>query len=185
MASTEIRDRRRTPRYRSLRVRRMVQTKNRISGLVMGTGVTYNKRRLHKVGYFRERLASNEEVNENIRPLLRLSRDTIARLRKMERALVSSLQRDPVLAEGIRQLRTVPGVGHYCTDLGPRDGRDFALRIDPPSDQLLRALRRRKKLSREVDSHTDFQTAQQKYPICADRGCEVSAPTGSRSCIAL
>ena len=56
----------------------MVQTKNRISGLLMETGVTYNKQRLHKVGYFRELLASNEEVNESIRPLLRLSRDTIA-----------------------------------------------------------------------------------------------------------
>src|SRR5215470_2467873 len=69
MASTEIRDRRRTLRYRGLLVRQMVQTKNRISGLLMETGVTYNKQRLHKVGYFRELLASNEEVNESIRPL--------------------------------------------------------------------------------------------------------------------
>src|SRR6266446_916382 len=111
MASTEIRDRRRTLRYRYLLVRQMVQTKNRISGLLMETGVTYNKRQLHKVGYFRELLASNEEVNESIRPLLRLSRDTIARLQKTERALVSSLQRDPLLAERIKRLRTVPGVG--------------------------------------------------------------------------
>jgi transposase len=65
MASTEIRDRRRTLRYRCLLVRQMVQTKNRISGLLMETGVTYNKQRLHKVGYFRELLASNEEVNES------------------------------------------------------------------------------------------------------------------------
>src|ERR1700742_3709767 len=85
MASTEIRDRRRTLRYRGLLVRQMVQTKNRISGLLMETGVTYNKQRLHKVGYFRELLASNEEVNESTRPLLRLSRDTIARLQKTER----------------------------------------------------------------------------------------------------
>src|SRR5208282_4512654 len=104
MASTEIRDRRRTLRYRGLLVRQMVQTKNRISGLLMETGVTYNKQRLHKVGYFRELLASNEEVNESIRPLLRLSRDTIARLQKTERALVSSLQRDPLLTERIKRL---------------------------------------------------------------------------------
>jgi transposase len=86
MASTEIRDRRRTLRYRYLLVRQMVQTKNRISGLLMETGVTHNKQRLHKVGYFRELLASNEEVSESIRPLLRLSRDTITRLQKTERA---------------------------------------------------------------------------------------------------
>ena len=45
MASTEIRDRRRTLRYRCLLVRQMVQTKNRISGLLMETGMTYNKQR--------------------------------------------------------------------------------------------------------------------------------------------
>src|SRR5881392_2440244 len=71
MASTAIRHRRRTPRYRHLLVRQMVQMKNRISGLLMETGVSHNKRRLHKVGYFRELLSSNAEVNESIRPLLR------------------------------------------------------------------------------------------------------------------
>ncbi len=111
MASTEIRDRRRTLRYRHLLVRQMVQMKNRISGLLMETGVSHNKQRLHKVGYFRELLSSNEEVHENIRPLLRLSRDSIVRLQKTEYALVSSLQRDPLLAERISRLRTVPGVG--------------------------------------------------------------------------
>jgi len=49
MASTAIRDRRRTLRYRQLLMRQMVQTKNRISGLLMETGVSYNKQRLHKV----------------------------------------------------------------------------------------------------------------------------------------
>src|SRR6266699_1373874 len=84
MASTEIRDRRRTLRYRHLLVRQMVQMKNRISGLLMETGVSHNKRRLHKVGYFRERLSSNAEVNESSRPLLRVSRDSIVRLQKTD-----------------------------------------------------------------------------------------------------
>src|SRR3954451_12837569 len=56
LASTEIRDRRRTLRYRHLLVRQMVQMKNRVSGLLLETGVTYNKQRLHKVKYFRELL---------------------------------------------------------------------------------------------------------------------------------
>jgi hypothetical protein len=80
MASLEIRDRRRTLRYRHLLVRQMVQMKNRISSLLMETGVSYNKQRLHKVGYFRELLSSNQEVHESIRPLVKLSRDTIVRL---------------------------------------------------------------------------------------------------------
>jgi transposase len=43
MASTEIRDRRRTLRYRHLLVRQMVQMKNRISDLLMETGVAFEK----------------------------------------------------------------------------------------------------------------------------------------------
>jgi transposase len=111
MTSTEIRDRRRTLRYRSLLMKQTVQMKNRISGLLMETGVSYNKQRLHKVGYFSELLSTNEEVNESIRPLLKLSRETIARSGKIEYALISSLERDPLLADRLERLRTIPGVG--------------------------------------------------------------------------
>src|SRR5258708_1160706 len=50
MASTAIRERRRTLRYRSLLVRQMVQMKIKISALLMEAGVSY--KRLHKAGYF-------------------------------------------------------------------------------------------------------------------------------------
>jgi transposase len=111
MASTEIRDRRRVLRYRHLLVKQMVQTKNRVSGLLMETGVEHNKSRLHKAGYFRRLLATSTEIDDSIRPLLGLSRETIERCQKTEYALISLLQRDPLLADRIRRLRTVPGVG--------------------------------------------------------------------------
>ena len=111
MVSTEIRDRRRTLRYRHLLVRQMVQMKNRVSGLLLETGVSHNKQRLHKVKYFRELLATNKEVDDSIRPLLKLSRESIERLQKTDYALVSSLERDPLLAQRLKNLRTVPGVG--------------------------------------------------------------------------
>jgi len=111
MASTEIRDRRRVLRYRGLVIKQMVQMKNRVSGLLMETGVDYNKRRLHKVGYFEDLLTTNKEVNQSIRPLLKLSRETIDRSQRLDYALVSSLERDPLLAERLKRLRTVPGVG--------------------------------------------------------------------------
>ncbi len=47
MASTAIRERRRTLRYRNLLVRQMLQMKNKISGLLMEAGVSYNKQKLH------------------------------------------------------------------------------------------------------------------------------------------
>jgi transposase len=111
MAATEIRDRRRTLRYRNLLVRQTVQMKNRVSGLLMETGVSYNKRRLHKVGYFGDLMATNNEISACIRPLLRLSREHIERSQKLDYVLVSSLERDPLLKERLRRLRTVPGVG--------------------------------------------------------------------------
>jgi len=89
----------------------MVQTKNRVSGLLMETGVEHNKSRLHKAGYFRRLMTTSSEIDDSIRPLLRISRENIERCQKTEYALVSSLERDPLLKERIRRLRTVPGVG--------------------------------------------------------------------------
>src|SRR6202008_4555981 len=68
MAPTAIRDRRRVLRYRNLVIKHSVQMKNRVSGLLMETGVSYNKQRLHKVGYFRDLLSHNEEISDSIRP---------------------------------------------------------------------------------------------------------------------
>jgi transposase len=54
MASTAVRERRRTLRYRNLLVRQMVQMKNKTSMLLMESGVSYSKQRLHKAGYAQE-----------------------------------------------------------------------------------------------------------------------------------
>jgi transposase len=50
MAPVEIRDRRRTLRYRNLLVRQAVQLTNEMAGLLMETGVTYHKKNLHQGG---------------------------------------------------------------------------------------------------------------------------------------
>ena len=111
MASTAIRERRRTLRYRNLLVRQMVQMKNKISGLLMEAGVNYNKQRLHKAGYFRELLAMNPDIDEGLCSLLRLCRETVVRLGKTESALVRSLERDSLLMERVERLMTIPAVG--------------------------------------------------------------------------
>lgn len=111
MASTPIRERRRTLRYRSLLVRQLIQMKNKIAVLLMEAGVTYNKQKLHKVGYFRELLATNQDIDDGLRSLLRLCREMVVRLGKTESALVRSLERDPLLRERIERLMTIPAVG--------------------------------------------------------------------------
>jgi len=93
MASTEIRDRRRILRYRHLIMRQMVQTKKGVSGLLLETGVEHTKSRLHKVGYFRRLTTTNSEIDDSIRPLLRISRETIERCQKTGPRLLLLLHR--------------------------------------------------------------------------------------------
>jgi len=111
MASTAIRERRRTLRYRNLLVRQMVQMKIKISALLMESGVSYNKERLHKVGYFRELLATNPDIDEGLRSLLRQCRETVVRLSKIESAMIRSLRHDWLLTERVERLMSIPGVG--------------------------------------------------------------------------
>ena len=111
MAPTAIRERRRTLRYRNLLVRQMVQMKIKISSLLMEAGVSYNKQRLHKAGYFRELLATNPDIDEGLCSLLRLCRETVVRLSKTESALARSLERDSLLVERVKRLMTIPAVG--------------------------------------------------------------------------
>ena len=111
MASSEIRERRRTLRYRNLLVRQMVQMKNKISVLLMAAGVSYNKQKLHQAGYFRELLATNPDIDEGLCSLLRVCRETVVRLQRTESALVRSLERDSLLMERVERLMTIPAVG--------------------------------------------------------------------------
>ena len=97
-------------RYRTLLVRQMVQLKTRLASLLMETGVSYDRQQLHRLGFVSELLA-NEDAIKSIRPLLRVSQDSILRLRHIESALIRPLERDPLLAERVRRLQTVPCVG--------------------------------------------------------------------------
>ena len=104
MTPTAIRERRRTLRYRNLLVRQMVQVKIKISTLLMEAGVSYNKQKLHKTGYFRELLASTPDIDPGLRSLLGQCREMVVRLGKMEAAVIRSLQQDRLLAERVERL---------------------------------------------------------------------------------
>ena len=165
MASTEIRDRRRTLRYRGLLVRQMVQMKNRISGLLMETGVSYNKQRLHKVGYFPELMAGNEEIDESIRPLLKLSRETISAIAEAGLCAGEFAGARPAAGGAAEAVENGSRSGSdHGADLGSGDRGCGALPIDQAGHQLLRTVRSREEFSRQGDAHADFQAAQQAYP---------------------
>ena len=142
MASTAIRERRRTLRYRNLLVRQMVQMKIKISALLMEAGVSYNKQRLHKAGYFRELLASNPDIDESLCSLLRQCRETVVRLGKLESAMIRSLRHDRLLTERVERLMSIPAIGPITAlTWALEDRRGAAFFLDQKGHQLLRFVR--------------------------------------------
>jgi len=112
MADREIRERRRVLRYRNLLVRQTVRMKNKVSGLLMETGIPYNKQKLHQKRYFHQLLEDQKDLMpESLPNLLRLSRSTIETLTRMDRQLIQALRTDAALTARVRRLMTVPGVG--------------------------------------------------------------------------
>jgi transposase len=84
--------------------------KNRTAGLLMETGVTYNKQKLHRKGYFTQ-LRKSPEVPDCIQPLLQIGRESIERIGRLDRTLMRTLERDPALAVRVERLQTIPCVG--------------------------------------------------------------------------
>ena len=74
---TELRELRRILRYRNLVVRTATQMKNKMSGLLMEVGATYDKRQLHWRRYFNSLLERVEDVPESVKELLQLSRGNL------------------------------------------------------------------------------------------------------------
>ena len=79
--------------------------------MLMESGVLYNKQKLHKVGYFKELMETNQDIGRALRPLLTICRETIVRIGKTESALIRSLRRDPLLQARVERSMTIPAVG--------------------------------------------------------------------------
>jgi hypothetical protein len=182
MASTDIRNRRRVLRYRGLVLRQAVQMKNRVSGLLMETGVSYNKLRLHRMGYFAELLATNEEVSESIRPLLKLCREHIDRSIRPGHESAAIAGTGSAAGRQTATAQNDPRCGSdHSPDLGARGRRHFALPFHQAGHQLLRPVQRREELRRQGDAHADIEAAQQAYPAGAGRGGQTGSPLQRRT----
>ena len=111
VAPAEIRELRRLLRYRNLVVRQAVRLKNKIAGLLMEVGASYNKRRLHGSKYFSELIEGLEEVPPSVKDLLRLSRGALQMFEATQRQLLRRLRQDRRLAQRVQWLSSIPGVG--------------------------------------------------------------------------
>src|SRR6266852_6159741 len=111
MAPSQTRELRRILRYRNLVVREATRMKNRIPGLLMETGTPYNKEKLHGKAYFAELLGTLRETPASVRDLLRLSRGQLDLFESIQVRLVKELVGNPELADRVRRLRCIAGVG--------------------------------------------------------------------------
>jgi transposase len=111
MAPAEIRELRQVLRYRNLMVRESVRLQNKTAGLLMESGAEYDKKKLDGKKYFRELLATVEDVPDSVLELLRLNRSTQEVFDQNQRRLIRGLQEHPLLAERLKRLMTIPGIG--------------------------------------------------------------------------
>jgi len=111
VAPAYIRELRRMLRFRNLLVHQAVRMMNCTAGLLMQTGVSYNKEKLHGKRYFGELLDSLEDVPESVIELLRYSRAATELFINTQRRLLDKLRDHPRLCERVAVLRTIPGVG--------------------------------------------------------------------------
>jgi transposase len=111
MAPVELRELRRVLRYRNMVVRTAVKMKNKISGLLMEVGATYDKRRLHGKKYFGNLLERVEDVPDSVKELLTLSRSGFEMFDAVQKKLVRALRDNNLIRERVRRLMTIKGVG--------------------------------------------------------------------------
>lgn len=107
----ELRELRRVLRYRNLIVTQTTRMKNKISGLLMESGVEYNARRLHGKRYFQELLQELDYVPDSVVELLRISRQSLDYLTALEKRVLKGLVEHPTLSDRIQLLQSIPAVG--------------------------------------------------------------------------
>jgi len=125
MVSSETRELRRILRYRNLAVREAVKMKNKTAGLLMEVGAEYNKKRLHQKKYFGELMENLEDVPESVKNLLALSRSGLEMFDGIQKQLVRVLLGNKHIAERVRRLTTIRGVGEVVA-------LTWVLEIDDP-----------------------------------------------------
>jgi len=111
MLSQELRELRRILRYRNMIVRTGVKMKNKISGLLMDVGATYDKAKLHRRKYFSNLLERVEDIPDSVKEMLRLSRINSEMVEAVQRKLINTLREDNLIHERVQRLMSIRGVG--------------------------------------------------------------------------
>lgn len=111
MVSEEIRELRRVLRFRTLMKQEAKRMKNKINGLLMEVGASYNKKRLYGKRYFQNLLQTVEYVPVSVLQLLRISKVQLDSFEVIQKQLLADLSSNEHIRERVLRLRTIPGVG--------------------------------------------------------------------------
>jgi transposase len=107
----ELRHLREQLRFRNLLVKQMVQWKNKISGLLLRYGVEdVDSRRAGQRSTWSE-LQGCPDLPDPVAALIRRAIPLRDLLSRSERCVVKHVARHPLIAERVRRLRSIPGVG--------------------------------------------------------------------------
>ena len=111
MMSEELRELRRILRYRNMVVRTAVQMKNKMAGLMMEVGATYDKKRLYGCKYFNQLMGRVEAVPDSVKELLQLSRSNLELFTAIQKKLVRTLRENELIRQRVELLMSIAGVG--------------------------------------------------------------------------
>jgi transposase len=111
MAPPQLRELRRILRYRNYICRMAVKEKNKISGLLMEVGATYNKNKLHGKKYFSQLLENAIYVPESVLNMLRLSRSNLQILNDIQKRLIAAIKENELIKDRVQRLLSIPGIG--------------------------------------------------------------------------
>jgi len=111
MMSEELRELRRILRYRNMVVRTAVQMKNKMAGLMMEVGATYDKKRLYGRKYFNQLMERVEDVPGSVKELLQLSHSNLELFTAIQKRLVKALREQPLIRDRVQCLMSIDGVG--------------------------------------------------------------------------
>lgn len=118
---------RRQMRFRRMVVEQAVRFKNKTAGLLMETGVEYEKRRLHGRRYFAQLMQqADPALDQDLLPLLKFSRSQMEDLARMDKRLLRMLAQHPRLEARVKALRAIDGVG-------PVTALSWALEVGDPA----------------------------------------------------
>ena len=115
MAPKNYRDLRDVLRFRNYLVRICTSLKNKTAGLLMQSGVQYNKSKLHGKYYFRNLLGNLQDIPESVKVMARYSHSAYRLFKQIQTVLLKEISNNPLLKNRLSLLRSIPSVGEITS----------------------------------------------------------------------